>query len=102
MSENPTENDNWQLQNKPTFADVETLALELCKEYSNDKFFEWYCLVVNILGTERISAIRAMYSDHKDKEMAAKLFSARASQEAKSRVGISKYQALKSQHGRRS
>lgn len=39
MSENPTENDNWQLPNKPSFADVETLAHELCKEYSNDKFF---------------------------------------------------------------
>lgn len=91
-----------QLHHKPSFADVELIANELCVEFNNIKFYEWYCLVINILGLERISIIRSRTSDMKDKEKAAKLFSARASQEAKQKVGITKYQSLKSQYGRHS
>lgn len=101
MSENVTGDDNYQLPDKPNFGDVEDLALRLCSEYQNEKFFEWYCLVINILGLRRVADIRSMYAELKDKEKAAKLFSARASQEAKRKVGIEKYQHLKSEYGGR-
>lgn len=101
ISETATDNDNYQLPQKPSFADVEDQALRLCVEYDNEKFFEWYCLVINILGLRRIAEIQSMYAEIETKELAAKLFSSRASQEAKRKIGIERYQHLKSQYGGR-
>lgn len=99
-SEKPTGDDNWKLSHKPTFSEVEDLADILCKDYKNIKFRRWYCLVINILGIQRISDIRAMYSDIENKALAGKLFSVRASQEAKQKVGLAQYQHLKSKYGK--
>ena len=93
---NQIANDNWQLDRKPSITDVDALAKELCAEYDNFAFFRWYCLVINILGLERISTIRARCSDAPNK---GHLFSRIASEEAKKKVGIDRYKQLKSQYG---
>lgn len=98
MSEvNQTDNDNWQLLRKPPIEQVDELAKELCHEYDNFAFFRWYCLVINILGIERIKEIRSRCSDAKNK---GALFSRYASEEAKRKVGLEAYQKLKGRYGK--
>lgn len=91
-----TANDNWQLEEKLPISMVDNLANDLCKEYENRKYFRWYCLVINILGFDRIREIQARC---KDSKYPAQLFSRIASEEAKAKVGLERYQRLRGRHG---
>lgn len=95
---NQTDNDKWQLNRKPSIAEVDKLAKELCTEYDNFGFYRWYCLVINVLGVQRAKDIQSRCSDAVNK---GALFSRYASEEAKNKVGIDKYESLKSKYGSR-
>jgi hypothetical protein len=94
---NQTANDKWQID-KLTIDTVDEKAKELCQLYNNFAFFKWYCIVVDILGIERIEVIQARCSDAKNP---AALFSKLASQEAKKAIGLDKYEKLRAGYGKK-
>jgi len=93
---NQIANDNWQMGKKPSITEVDALAKKLCLEYDNFAFFRWYCLVINILGLDRVNEIQSRCSDASHK---GPLFSRIASEEAKNKVGLDTYKQLKSRYG---
>jgi len=95
---NQIANDKWQMGKKPSITEVDFLAKELCLEYDNLAFFRWYCLVINILGLNRVREIQSRCSDSPKKGL---LFSRIASEEAKNKVGLDTYRQLKGRYGTR-
>ena len=55
-----------------TITEVERLANELCSEFSNAKFFKWYCGAIYEFGVPSIEQLRARVQDA---EEPGKLFS---------------------------
>lgn len=96
---NRTGNDNSQLNNGMPFSVVDSLANELCSEYGNAKFYKWYCKVINVLGVERVLALRGMCSDAKQP---GQLFSRRANQELKEKQGKQKLDDFRNSYGKTS
>ena len=94
---NRTGNDNSQLNNGTRFSVVDSLANELCSEYGNAKFYKWYCKVINVLGVERVLALRGMCSDAKQP---GQLFSRRANQEMQTKLNKQRLDELKGNHGK--
>lgn len=45
--------------------EVDDLALELCTQFNNHKYFRWYCSVIWKLGADRIQELRARVQDAK-------------------------------------
>lgn len=88
---------NSQFEKKPTLQDVDELANALCIEYANHAFYKWYCKVINVLGIQRVSEIRAMYSDTRQ---ASHLFSRRASEEMKVKLARQRILDERRDHGK--
>lgn len=94
----PTDNSpNSQVEPKPTLIEVDSLANEICTEYSNHDFYRWYCKVINVLGVRRVNEIRSMY---RDARQARHLFSKRASEEMKVKLAQQKLINLRNNNGK--
>ena len=77
---NETANDNNQSVRKCTMKEVDSLAAELCVQFSNHKYFRWYCSIIWKLGIDRIQELRGRV---KDAKLPSRLFTMYANEELK-------------------